>query len=301
MKILTAIVDDREFQDIQDILKGYFKQEALIDRVLSAESVTETIASDPPDVIMLHYMLPDCSGVQLLQQLTERQCNIPIIMITGQNDEKEAALSIAMGAYDYLLKEEINLSVLPMCVDNVIKRKKLEGDIMSASLKIKEMTIIDWTTGVYNRRYLFDILDKEIERAKRFKSPLSILMVGVNEMTSAREEHGRDFADYVLRELAQIFQCSLRTYDILTRSGNNEFCVILPNTNLGESRSVGARLNRNVHGHEFGMEDGETMKLSISAGISILGSGAQAKSEMLCYGERALSKARSLNSAQGRN
>ena len=97
---------------------------------------------------------------------------------------------------------------------------------------IYRMTIIDGLTGVHNKRYLVEALDREIPRARRHARPLSLMMFDIDHFKGINDNYGHLAGDYVLKELAGVVRSRLRPDDILGRYGGEEFAVILPETKL---------------------------------------------------------------------
>jgi diguanylate cyclase len=107
---------------------------------------------------------------------------------------------------------------------------------------LRSQSIRDPLTGLYNRRYMEESLEREFRRALRKGQPLSILMVDLDHFKRFNDSHGHEAGDAVLRELAKVFQALLRTEDIVSRYGGEEFTLILPDTGLEAAHECATRL-----------------------------------------------------------
>lgn len=152
--------------------------------------------------------------------------------------------------------------------------KYLSGSDVEAQYHetIYRMTIVDGLTGVHNKRYLMESLEREIPRARRHQRPLSFLMFDIDHFKQVNDTFGHLAGDYVLKELATLVKSRLRPDDVLGRYGGEEFGVILPETPLEGSARIAEELRRLADTHGFVFE-GETMQITISIGAAQLQEG----------------------------
>ncbi len=115
-----------------------------------------------------------------------------------------------------------------------------------ANLNLREtlrtQSIRDPLTGLFNRRYMEDSLEREFRRAVRKGSPLTVLMVDLDHFKKFNDTYGHEAGDAVLREVAKVFQAQLRAEDIASRYGGEEFTLILPDTELDAAIQCAERL-----------------------------------------------------------
>lgn len=143
-------------------------------------------------------------------------------------------------------------------------------------LKIKELkdtlsvaTTTDELTGLHNRKYLHERLDAEISRAKRYKTQLSCLLFDIDFFKVVNDMYGYDWGDVLLRSLADKLKFLVRKEDILTRYGDEEFLLVLPNTSEENAFLFAERFRRDIERMEF-IPAGEEERhpITISGGIS---------------------------------
>ncbi len=133
--------------------------------------------------------------------------------------------------------------------------------------RLKEMTVTDGLTGIYNRTGFRDFIQREFQRAKRYNKTLSLVMIDVDGFKPINDSLGHQAGDYVLRELAACLQNCIRKSDIAARYGGDEFAILLPETEMEEAEVLVKRVLRNLKDHAFEWES-ERIKVEISLGIS---------------------------------
>ncbi len=137
---------------------------------------------------------------------------------------------------------------------------------------IYRMTIVDGLTGVNNKRYLMESLEREIPRARRHERPLTCIMFDIDHFKQINDNFGHLAGDYTLKELATIVKSRLRPDDILGRYGGEEFMIITPETPLAGGHKIAEELRHLTEDHRFTFE-GEAIRVTISLGVAQLQDG----------------------------
>ena len=162
----------------------------------------------------------------------------------------------------------------------------------------QRMSLTDPLTGLPNRRYLEDRLFEEVERSKRYDTPLSFMILDVDHFKSFNDFFGHTNADRVLVMTAQILRNSIRAIDMSARFAGDEFCIVLPETEIGDAARIADRLREAVCESEFRSEQGELMdKVTLSIGISSFSLSRQSPLSIIESADRALYQAKT----RGRN
>ncbi len=130
----------------------------------------------------------------------------------------------------------------------------------------------DELTDLPNRRVLFEVLAREIERAGRREAKLTVVFVDLDQFKRINDQHGHQFGDRVLREAAAVIRAGLRTYDIVSRYGGEEFVMVLPDTGAWEGHAVAERIRETVAAKVFTGD----VRITISLGVADLAKGMDA-------------------------
>jgi diguanylate cyclase (GGDEF)-like protein len=122
---------------------------------------------------------------------------------------------------------------------DITERKEAEAEL-------KRLIITDDLTGLFNQRYFYSQITKEIERAKRHKRPLSILLIDIDMFKDFNDIYGHWEGDFVLKKIGEIIMKSVRDIDMAFRYGGEEFTVILPETKYEDAIIVAERIRKAV-------------------------------------------------------
>lgn len=150
--------------------------------------------------------------------------------------------------------------------------KFLSGSDMEAQYHetIYRMTIVDGLTGVNNKRYLLETLEREIPRARRHGRPLTLSMFDIDHFKKINDTFGHLAGDYVLKELATLVKKRLRPDDVVGRYGGEEFALLLPETDLHGGLHIAEELRKRIAEHHFEFEN-ERITVTVSIGVAQLG------------------------------
>ncbi len=160
----------------------------------------------------------------------------------------------------------------------------------------QKLAVIDELTGVYNRRGLFTFGRREIQRARRFGRPLSLLMLDIDDFKEVNDRHGHLVGDQVLKGLARLLQRRTREVDLVARYGGEEFAVLLPETGLEDARRAAERLRREVAETPFQTQAGP-LYITVSFGVAEVGPPIRRMEDLLQAADRGLYRAK----AAGKN
>jgi len=142
----------------------------------------------------------------------------------------------------------------------------LEESLREANRMLAQQAFVDPLTTLFNRAYLHDALEREVARARRYGTPLSVLMIDLDGFKRVNDVWGHGAGDEVLRAVAQELRTAVRDSDILVRYGGDEFCVLLPNTDADAARLAADRIRDRVRGMAVG-PDGAT-RLGATCGLA---------------------------------
>jgi diguanylate cyclase (GGDEF)-like protein/PAS domain S-box-containing protein len=155
-----------------------------------------------------------------------------------------------------------NKKRLVVFVRDISERKKIDD-------KLRELSLIDELTKVYNRRCILNKLEDEIIKSRSENLPLSIALIDIDDFKKVNDSFGHLFGDEVLKKFSNIMAETIRKTDFMGRIGGEEFIIIFPNTLLEESNSILLRIKENL---SFVSWEKENFSLTFSGGITELNS-----------------------------
>jgi two-component system cell cycle response regulator len=256
-KIDIAILEDNEFdfKIMQKILNlynihniDYFKYAA---NLLKNENIYT--------LYLIDLVLIDLSGEQVILELREKNKTAIIIAISGVDHYKTISNVLLSGADDYIVKP-YNENIFMARINSNMRTFLLNQ-------QMAQMVITDGLTGVKNHKYIYERLEEEIHKAKRYHKQLSIILLDIDHFKEVNDTHGHQTGDIVLKQVAQLIKENIRNIDILGRYGGEEFIVILPETNEPGAFLLAERIRKSFMDSNFSLKN---IKLTISGGVAAL-------------------------------
>lgn len=164
---------------------------------------------------------------------------------------------------------------------------------------LEKLAVTDELTQVYNYRYLKTALRREIKRAGRYKQDLSIVMVDVDNLKGYNDRNGHIRGSHLLKDIAQIFTRSVRSWDLVAKYGGDEFTIILPQTNRPGAATAAERLRAAVEAHRFALS--EQGSITVSSGVATFPEDGESGATLIESADRALylAKRRGRNRVEG--
>jgi diguanylate cyclase (GGDEF)-like protein len=237
----------------------------------------QRLADDPPQVVLLDLSLPGSRGLDTLATVLEQNDEVPIIVLTGTDDEALAVEAVRRGAQDYLVKGQTGGALLGRAVRYAIQRKESEAELADAKARLEaannrleKLATTDDLTGLWNRRHFLAMLDRECQRVARTGTNLAVVMVDVDHFKDVNDTCGHPFGDRVLQEVATVMQNEARSVDMVARYGGEEFMIFMPETGADEAVTAAERLRRHVAEQPVS-DGGRSREVTISVGVADLG------------------------------
>ena len=135
--------------------------------------------------------------------------------------------------------------------------------------KIKQLAVIDELTTLYNRRYFNRRLSEEVERALRYKDPLSILVIDIDHFKNYNDHNGHSAGDILLQELSKLMKKTFRKTDVLCRFGGEEFIAIIPETNKTDAKTLAEKFRKKVQEYPFKFRTTQPKRrVTVSIGVA---------------------------------
>ncbi|MFB6345732.1 MAG: GGDEF domain-containing protein [bacterium] len=137
-------------------------------------------------------------------------------------------------------------------------------------LEMKHLARHDQLTGLTNRRHFQKLLQEEFERARRYDEIFSVMMIDLDHFKDVNDTYGHQVGDAVLEELGTLIESDIRVSDFASRYGGEEFCVVLPETDLEGARKLADRLRKRLKDTVFVSNEDEEFTVTCSVGVSEL-------------------------------
>ncbi len=283
-KATILIVDDSP-SNVQ-ILAAILKNKYHIKVATSGKDCLKIACSDPrPDLILLDIEMPDMNGYEVCNKLKENAGKyIPIIFVTGKDNDDDEEKGFNLGAVDYITKP-ISPAIVLARVNTHIEMK-LQRDAL------ERMAMHDQLTGIYNRHYLIEAAQQKIARATRHKHPISLLMLDVDHFKAINDTHGHSKGDEVLKEMSKVLKAQNRAEDIVARFGGEEFVILLDQCDAISAEDKSEKLRQVLERLSPG-----GIQITVSIGIAELQSGEECFDDVLKRADLAVYQAKD----KGRN
>jgi two-component system, cell cycle response regulator len=260
----------------------------------SAEEALELIDKNNFAVIITDIRLPGLGGLELTKVIKQKNGS-DVIVVTGYSDDYSYEEAINIGASDFVIKP-VRLEELLLRLRRVLKERQLSTERTRMMQKLQKLATTDGLTKLYNSRSFYSQLELEVDRYNRYKHPLSLLLLDIDNFKEFNDNFGHLEGDKVLVRFSQIIKSCLRTNDSAYRYGGEEFTVILPETNGDEAKTVAQRIRSSLETEKFKPIPDRNAKITISIGVTQY----FPKEELSAFIRRA-DKAMYLSKKNGRN
>lgn len=232
----VAVLDDSKV--IIRLLHSIFSMYGFT-KVESFQDPQELLArTEAYDIYLIDMVLPGTSGDQVVNVLRERFPEAVIICMSQFTGEKSLTSVLLAGADDYIHK--------PFDGASLISRLKINVRAYKYRKQLERMVLIDPLTELYNRRYLFEQLEQEEAKARRYGRAFSVIMVDIDNFKELNDTKGHLTGDRILQSVGRVLEQSVRAADVVGRYGGEEFLLILPETEEEAARIVAEKIRKNV-------------------------------------------------------
>ncbi len=246
---------------------------------------------DSPGMVVLDWEMPGKSGLEICKLIREKDVFNPpyIIILTAKNDKADIVEGLEAGANDFVSKPYDN-NELQARIRVGIRMVELQSALAKAKDALAYEASHDPLTGILNRRAILDNLNKELIRARRSNSGLSIGLCDIDFFKQVNDNHGHQVGDDVLCGFVKVIQNILRPYDFIGRYGGEEFLLVIPECPGSAIEGVYERVRASIADHKVITKSGK-VGITVSIGAAEL-KGKQTTEDILAAADIALYKAK---------
>jgi diguanylate cyclase (GGDEF)-like protein len=217
---LLLIEDSPEYATlVEHLLREELGGVVRIDRRASLADAKAALLGEV-DCVLLDLSLPDADGLEAVQVARMRAPGVPVVVLSGDEDESVAVQAVHEGAQDYLVKRHVDGHLLGRAIRYAMERKRAE-------LELAHRATHDPLTGLPNRAVFFDRLGITLARLRRRERTCAVLFLDLDGFKAVNDSHGHDAGDRLLMDVADRLRAILRSSDTVARFGGDEFAVLL--------------------------------------------------------------------------
>jgi diguanylate cyclase (GGDEF)-like protein len=255
-------------------------------------------AEHHPDVVIVDWMMPDCTGVEICRHIRSKPhaSYSYIILLTGRSETKSVVEGLAAGADDYLTKPFHHEELIAR-VEVGLRIIDLQREIEGKNILLKELALTDALTSLPNRRAIEDWATRQLSGAARYGFSFWVTLADLDHFKNVNDTHGHDAGDTVLKAFSGILKSHSRQSDICGRIGGEEFLLALTHTTEDDAKRVIDRVRVELEATQFDF-GGKIFKVTASFGLAgFVGTSAPDFNRLVAQADAALYSAK----RQGRN
>lgn len=244
-----------------------------------------------PQMIIVDPDFASSDGLEYLNSLQGHLDTTSLIVISSNTATDRITQCLDLGASDYIISPFVPLEFLAR-VRAQLRYRDAREELISANQKLLELVEIDDLTGLFNMRSIYQKLEFEMERGKRFNRPVTVVMIDMDKFKLVNDGHDHLFGSYILSEVGKIIKQSTRTVDIPARYGGDEFLIVLSETPLAGVEMFCERLRKKVEQMTFSQGE-DSINLTLSIGFATTQAGENlAPKELVRRADMALYEAK---------
>jgi two-component system cell cycle response regulator len=266
----------------------------------------EIAEAEQPDVVLLDVVLPDLDGFSVCHRIRHRsRLYIPILMLTEKRTDMEDKVGgLTVGADEYLSKSADDRELLAR-VASLLRIRQVIEDIYNrmengeqSYQTLRQPTLTDRLTGLYNRHYFAEDLHRQFALARRYLHPLGCIMMDMDLLRDFNTRYGDPTGDWMLQGVASLMKQNVREVDMIARYGGEEFIILLPMIDIGEAAALAERLRKLVEQQTWENPSFGKLHITVSFGVAAIPTqGIETAERLIACADKALRRAK----ANGRN
>ena len=197
---------------------------------------------DDIDLVLMDAVMPTVDGFKLVGMLRARaRSYVPIVFVTGLADASAREQGVRIGADDFLTKP-VDRFELKVRLAAMLRIRRLTRALEARTRQLEQLAHFDALTGVANRHSFDERLQLELERARRYGHPLSVLILDLDHFKDVNDTYGHGVGDDILAFFGQLLLQTIRGCDLVYRYGGEEFVILVPETSGEGAWNLGERI-----------------------------------------------------------
>jgi len=226
---------------LREMLNGQNSFNTQLTQLESMIAAETHLAKHAVDIILLDLGLPDAQGLEAIRRAHAAAPGVPLVVLTGLDDESLAVQALQLGAQDYLIKGQIETRGLLRALRYAIERKTMESAALAMARQMAHSAEHDFLTGLPNRMLLNDRVGQAIALAKRHVRKVAVLFLDLDGFKHINDSLGHPVGDKLLQSIAKRLVDCIRGSDSVSRQGGDEFVILLLDLEHAEDAAVTAR------------------------------------------------------------
>ena len=231
----------------------------------SAEKALDILEDQEIGIVLTDIQLPGLNGLELTK-IIRRNYHSDVIIMTGYSLDYTIEEAMARGASDLIIKP-VRLEDLLLRINVVLKKRSEKKENSRKLEELKNLTIRDDLTGLFNSRQFYSHISQEVDRSNRYFRPLSLILMDIDNFKLLNDTHGHLFGDKILSGMGDIIKSAIRMQDTAYRYAGDEFTIILPETELEMAIAVAERVRQAIENETKVLSDPRPLKVTVSIGV----------------------------------
>ncbi|MGD9015562.1 MAG: diguanylate cyclase [Candidatus Omnitrophota bacterium] len=285
-RLPVLLIEDKK--ENSDLISNVLKQHGYTTWVSpTIEEGLEMLKQRSFAIVLTEIKISSLASRQIVKKIKATDPSVAIVAITPYNLISDAIDMMEEGAFGYITKP-FNPSEMRIVMEHAMEQYRLKREAGQKSY-YHQLSLVDGLTGLYNHRYLYDVLGEEMHKVRQHPQHISILMFDIDNFKKYNDTNGHQAGDQLLKDLSNLVNTSLRGNDMSFRYGGEEFVVFLPHTQKQNAALVAERILNLARLH---------LPTTISIGVAGFPEDGDNTDELIAKADQALYKAKAAGKDQ---